>query len=170
MVAAVMKADFVKIDTASYYQNEEVVGDALKECFAKGKKREEIYVATKIWHNEYNDIEGAMRRSLKKLQLDSVDLYYLHWPAGFYAECKKPVHVIWAELEALLDKGLTKSLGVSNFTGQMLRDLLCYARHKPVVNQVELNPQISQVELVDFCLSVDVRPVAYTPVARPGGS
>lgn len=58
----------------------------------------------------------------------------MHWPAGFFADCKKPVHVLWAEMEALVDKGLVKSLGVSNFNGQMLRDLLCYAKHKPVVN------------------------------------
>ena len=71
-------------------------------------------------------------------------------------------------MEALVEKGMTKSIGVSNFNGQLLRDLLCYAKIKPVVNQVELNPQCSQVDLVDFCKSVDVRPVAFTPIARPG--
>lgn len=94
----------------------------------------------------------------------------MHWPAGFFTDGKKPVHVLWAEMEALVDKGLVKSLGVSNFNGQLLRDLLCYARHKPVVNQIELNPQNSQIVLVDFMIKVGVRPVAFTPIARPGGS
>lgn len=91
-------------------------------------------MTTKVYHTEYEDIEGALKRSLDKLKLPFVDLYLVHWPAGFWHETKKPVHVVWAEMEALVEKGMTKSIGVSNFNGQLLRDLLCYAKIKPVCN------------------------------------
>ena len=90
----------------------------------------------------YQDPEAALRQQLKSLKLDYVDLYLIHWPAGFFAEPKKPLHVLWAQLESLVDKGLTKSLGLSNFNLQLTSDLLCYARHKPVCNQIELHPFI----------------------------
>jgi len=70
MVNAIMTAGYTHIDTAMIYKNEEVVGAALAECFEKGKKREEIFVTTKLWHSQYADVEGAMRESLKKLGLD----------------------------------------------------------------------------------------------------
>ena len=167
-----MKAGYIHIDTGSFYHNEELIGEVLEDCLKQGKKREELHIATKFWHTEYDDVEAALKRSMKKLKLDYVDLYYMHWPAGFFTESKKPVHVLWAEMESFVDKGLVKSLGVSNFNGQLLRDLLCYAKHKPVVNQIELNPQNAQVALIDFHLheEVNVRPVAYCPIARPGAS
>lgn len=87
---------------------------------------------------------------------------------GYYAEPQKPLHVLWPEMEALVEKGLTKSIGVSNFNTQVLLDLLTYAKIKPAVNQVELNPQCPQPELVRFMLSKDIVPMAFTPVARPG--
>jgi len=94
----------------------------------------------------------------------------IHWPSGYYTKpTPKPLHVLWAELEGLVEKGLTKSIGVSNFNTQLLWDLLSYAKIPPVVNQVELNVVCQQKELVRFLLAKNIRPVAYTPVARPGG-
>ena len=95
----------------------------------------------------------------------------VHWPAGFFQEAPEnrvPMHILWPKLEALVDKGLTKSLGVSNFSLQMLADLLCYCRIKPVVNEVELNPTNTQVDLVSFMLTNHIVPVGYIPVCRPG--
>lgn len=169
MVNAIMTAGYAHIDTAMIYKNEEVVGAALAECFQKGKKREDIYVTTKLWHTQYADVEGAMRESLKKLGLDYVDLYLIHWPLMYYSDPQKPLHVLWPEMEALVSKGLTKSIGVSNFNTQLIWDLLTYAKIKPVCNQIELNPQNPQVDLVKFLLAKNIVPVAYTPVARPGG-
>ena len=148
MVNAVMKAGYCHLDTANIYQNEEVVGEALMECFKQGKKREDIFVTTKLWTTGWSDVEAACRESLAKLQLEQVDLYLVHWPVMFYA--KKPLHVLWPEMEALIDKGLTKSIGVSNFNTQLIWDLLTYCKIKPVANQIELNPQCPQVELVRF--------------------
>jgi diketogulonate reductase-like aldo/keto reductase len=74
----------------------------------------------------------------------------IHWPAGFFAPNKKPLHKLWAELESLVDKGLTKSLGLSNFNLQLTSDLLTYARIKPVCNQIELHPLCVQDGLIKF--------------------
>lgn len=169
MVAAIMEAGYLAVDTASQYENEGVLGAALQKCFAQGKKREDLFIATKIWHQEYHDVEAAVRGSLKKMQLDYLDLYYIHWPLGYFTEgARTPVHVLWPQMEALVEKGLVKSIGVSNFNTQMLLDLLCYCKIKPAVNQIELNPLCAQYDLVDFCHSHDVRPVAFTPLCRPG--
>ena len=99
-----------------------------------GIKREEMFVTTKIWFEEYENPEKALRESLKRLILDYVNLYLIHWPIGFFASPKKPMHILWKELEFLVDKGLTKSIGVSNVNMQLMLDLLCYARIKPAVN------------------------------------
>ena len=95
------------------YANEEIVGEAIEESIKQGKKREDLYITTKLWHSEYDDVEKAIRTSLSKLKLDYVDMYLIHWPASYAS--KKPLHILWPEMEALVEKGLTKSIGVSNF-------------------------------------------------------
>ena len=87
-------------DTASYYDNEEFLGEAIQRAISAGVvKREELFIVTKIWHNEYAEPEVALRRSLAKLKLDYVDCYLIHWPNNLESESKKPYHVLWAELE-----------------------------------------------------------------------
>ena len=103
LIRAIMQAGYTHIDTASLYGNEDIIGEALQECFAQGKKREDLFITTKIWHSEYNDVQGAIKQSLAKLQLDYVDLYLVHWPLGYYANPQKPLHVLWPEMEALVD-------------------------------------------------------------------
>ncbi len=94
-----------------------------------------MFITTKIWHSQYADPEKELRAQLTDLKLDYVDLYLIHWPAGYFSQTgRKPLHILWRELESLVDKGLTKSLGLSNFNIQMISDLLCYAKHKPVCN------------------------------------
>ncbi len=93
------------------------------------------------------DVEGACRRSLEKLGVEYIDLYLLHWPIavrtikeGQYEKIKIPIHKIWPQLEALVDLGLTRSIGVSNFSVQSLWDLTSYCRIPPAVNEVEIHP------------------------------
>ena len=119
----------------------------------------------------FADPESALRASLAKLQVDQVDCYMVHWPAGFFqqdAQNRVPMHLLWPKLEALVDAGLTRSIGVSNFSLQMLADLLCYCRIRPVVNEVELNPTNTQDELVRFMKAEQIVPIGYIPVCRPG--
>merc|ERR1712222_229301 len=101
------------------YENEAQIGEALQECFAAGIKREDLFITTKLWHTDKNDIEGAMKRSLEKLKLDYVDLYLVHWMRAWVdwdsperTIKSPPNHIVWSGMEALVDKGLTKSIGV----------------------------------------------------------
>ena len=138
---AIVKAGYRHLDTASFYHNEEEVGEGIQRAIKTGTvKREELFIVTKIWHSQYGNPEEALKVSLAKLKLDYVDCYLIHWPNNLFSEGKMPLHVLWAKLEQLVEKGLTKSLGVSNMNVQLLSDLLCYAKIKPVVNQVQIYP------------------------------
>jgi diketogulonate reductase-like aldo/keto reductase len=168
IVQAIVEAGYRHIDTASKYGNEEMIGEAIQEAMkAKDIKREEFFITTKIWFEEYGDPEAAIRGSLKRLKLEYVDLYLIHWPVGLFSEPKKPLHVLWKELESLVDKGLTKSIGLSNFNMQLILDLLCYARIKPVSNQIELNPHCAQSNFLKFLKDQNILPLAYAPLGSP---
>jgi len=111
-----LKNGYRHFDIASFYDNEELLGEGLakgmQEC---GLKREDLFIVTKMWHTEYDDPEAAVRRSLKKLQMDYIDIYLIHWPYNGIGPIKKPMHVLWREMEALVKKGLTRGIGLSNF-------------------------------------------------------
>lgn len=124
--------------------------------------------------DDTEDCEAALKLTLEKLKLDSVDLYLVHWPvasrclpSGEYEKINISVREIWTQMESLVAKGLTKSIGVSNFNTQMLWDLLSYCQIKPVVNQIEHHPLLTQFELIKFCEKNDVVPVAYSPLLAP---
>lgn len=158
-------------DTASMYKNEEEIGKALNKVFSEGKvKREEIFLTTKIWNNEKDDVEKSLRASLGRLQLDYVDLYLIHWPMGYYDEkeqlIQRPLHLVWQDMEDCVKKGLCKSIGVSNFNVQILLDLLTYAKIKPVVNEIEFNPYLQQVKLVKFCQKFGIQVIGYSSFCR----
>ena len=103
-IESAIKAGYRHLDTASFYGNEDVVGEALSRCIEQGVvSREDIFVTTKIWHTEYEDPEKAIRQSLTKLKLDYVDLYLMHWPNNGFSMPKVPLHVFWPKLETLVD-------------------------------------------------------------------
>ena len=110
-----METGYVFIDTASMYGNEKIVGQALQNCFKRGKKREDVFVLTKMDQHEQNDVEKYLRDSLERLQLTYVDCYLLHWPYGYYAPKPVSVHELWHNMENMVDMGLTKGIGLSNF-------------------------------------------------------
>jgi diketogulonate reductase-like aldo/keto reductase len=120
-------------------------------------------------------VEGALRRSLSKLKLDYIDLYLVHWmmpklkTGGETPEIMDtPLHKVWATLEKLVEEGLIKSIGVSNCPTVMLLDLWSYAKIKPVVNQVELHPYLSQKDFVGFCKKMGVQVTGYSPIGASG--
>ena len=160
------------IDTAYIYENESVIGAAIKKAIDdKLVTRPELFIVTKLpttWRHKSNEI---ILKQLKNLGLDYVDLYLDHWPYGESLDEQnnknyKALHILWAELEGLVEKGFAKSIGVSNYNVQLLMDLLIYAKIKPVVNQFELHPYLPQKNLVKYCLDNKVAITAYNSLSK----
>lgn len=178
---AITESGYRHIDCAAIYENEQEIGRAFGTIVGAQIPREELFITSKLWNTEHHpdSVEKACRQTLKDLQLDYLDLYLIHWgiafqPGGDAEPLDKNGRAItqlvsiretWEAMESLLQKGLVKSIGVSNFTVTMLLDLLTYAKVKPVVNQVELHPFLPQTELVDFCKQHEILPIAYSPLA-----
>ncbi|MBD1381967.1 aldo/keto reductase [Bacillus sp. IB182487] len=133
-VLSALEVGYRSIDTAaSYYFNEEAVGEALQETPVP---RQDFFITTKVWNNEqgYEETLEAFDRSMKKLGLEYLDLYLIHWPVpNKYKDT-------WRAMEKLYNEGKVKAIGVSNFTEHHLDNLLQVAQIKPMVNQVELHP------------------------------
>jgi diketogulonate reductase-like aldo/keto reductase len=158
-VKAALRNGYRSIDTAAFYQNEEGVGQALKES---GIPREELFITTKVWNSDqgYESTLAVFEKSLKKLGLDYLDLYLVHWPVkGKYKDT-------WKALEKLYKDGRVRAIGVCNFNIHHLEDIMADAEIKPMVNQVEYHPQLSQTELRDFCRKNEIQLEAWAPLMR----
>jgi diketogulonate reductase-like aldo/keto reductase len=133
------------IDCAEMYGTEHMVGGALAAWMARtGTDRAGVFVTSKVWRG-MQDVGAACRASLERLQLDHLDLYLIHTPVSFMSWVAKGDRVgvqrqLWGEMEALVEAGLTKAIGVSNFSEEELLELLAHAKIKPAVNQVEHHP------------------------------
>lgn len=156
-VRAALDAGYRHIDTARIYGNEEDVGRAIRES---GLPRSEIYVTTKLWNTDQARAETAFAGSLERLGLDYIDLYLIHFPVT------KSRAAAWQALEQIHASGKARSIGVSNYMPKHLDELLATAKVKPVVNQIELHPWLSQTELKTYCESRGIRIEAYSPLAH----
>ena len=141
------------IDTAQAYGNEESVGQALRES---GVPRDEVFITTKF-HPDRADPVAEAEQSLRRLGVDRVDLYLVHWPRG------GPVWA-WPGMERAREAGLTRSVGVSNFSSAELAAVLAAATTPPVVNQVQFSPVYYRRALLDACRQRDVLVEAYSPL------
>ena len=137
-VLKALKAGYRHIDTAQAYQNEEEVGQAIKES---GLKREEVFITTKIWISNFGEQKtyDSFMESLKKLDMPYVDLILLH-------QCYNDVYGSWRALERIYKEGKAKAIGVSNFWPNRLVDLCLHCEVKPMINQIEINPFDQKVE------------------------
>jgi len=180
-IEAAIQAGYRHIDTAFAYQNEAEIGDALQSCFQRGIcRREDLFVTTKLWnsfHAPEKVLEGC-QRSLQALKLDYVDLYLIHWPCAWKYHPTTPfpatiewekvsIQDTWRAMENLVDRGIVKAIGVSNFPVVMLHDMMSYARIKPAVNQIELHPYNAQTDLIRYCNSQQIHVTAYSPLGTP---
>lgn len=146
------------IDTAQSYMNEDAVGKGIKES---GIDREELFITTKLWiqSNGYEGTKRAFETSLKKLQLDYLDLYLIHQPFG-------DVYGEWRAMEALYKEGKVRAIGVSNFQPDRLIDLIIHNEIVPAVNQVETHPFHQQQEAHQFMMDNKVQIEAWGPFAE----
>jgi len=166
---AALEAGFRQLDASERYRNEKEVGEAIQQVFRAGKiKREEVFIATKLWNNNHRPerVKPAFEASLKKLQLDYVDLYLIHTPFAFQPGddqdprdadgnviYDKGVTLLdtWRALERLVDEGKCKAIGLSDVGLGQTQEIFEAARIKPAVVHVESHPYLPQWELLDYC-------------------
>jgi len=153
-VLTALEAGYRHIDTAALYGNEESVGAAITKS---GIRRENIFVTTKLWNSDHGNPGHALDTSLRKLKMDYVDLYLIHYPVRERRQS-------WRALEALRAAGKARSIGVSNFTIRHLSELLAGTMTVPAVNQVEFHPYLYQRDLLDFCTAEGIALEAYSPL------
>ena len=166
-VAAALAAGYRHFDTASFYDTEQALGDALK---AAGVPREELFLTSKLWKDEmgYENALAAFERSLQKLGTDYLDLYLIHWTRtdDLTAEWRQLDRDTWRALEELYRAGRVRSIGVSNFLPHHLRNLMETAEIAPMVNQIEFHPGYPQTWNVEFCKAHGILPEAWSPLGR----
>lgn len=170
---ALTRVGYKHIDCASIYQNEPEIGEVFKGVIGKSLKRDELFITSKLWNTKHHpqDVEKACRKTLSDLKIKYLDLYLMHWGIALDEKgnlLKVSIQQTWTAMERLVKKGLVKSIGVSNFTAIMIVDLLTYAKIKPVMNQVELHPYLTQEALVAFCQEKKIALTAYSPLGNPG--
>ncbi|MED4205236.1 aldo/keto reductase [Neobacillus mesonae] len=158
-VKAAIKNGYRSIDTAAVYKNEEGVGKGILES---GVPREELFITSKVWNSDqgYESTLDAFETSLKKLGLDYLDLYLIHWPG------KNKFKETWKALEKLYKDGRVRAIGVSNFKVHHLEELIKDCEIKPMVNQVEYHPHLTQKELLAFCQREGIQLEAWSPLKQ----
>jgi diketogulonate reductase-like aldo/keto reductase len=181
-VSLALRSGYRLIDTARYYDNEESVGRALRNS---GVPRAQLFVTTKLWNTDhgFDQTLRAFDDSLRKLGLDYLDLYLIHWPgAAPQRQHWKPVQAIldrfrgltsrplrtesWRAMERIAAEGRCRAIGVSNYTIRHLEELLGTCEIVPAINQVEFTPFLYQQELLSFCRSRGIQLEAYSPLTR----
>lgn len=153
-----VQAGYRLIDTAASYLNEEAVGRAIK---SSGVTREELFVTTKLWIQDasYESTKKAFEKSLKRLQLDYLDLYLIHQPYG-------DIYGSWRAMEELYREGKIKAIGVSNFQPDRIMDLILHNEVVPAVNQIETHPFNQQIETQKFLQANNVQIESWGPFAE----
>lgn len=190
-----IKTGYRRIDCAPVYFNEYAIGDSLKNILEeKIVQRQDLYIVSKLaspFHRKEH-VEVALRKTLNDLRIDYLDLFLIHWPVAFHYVPIDPtvrgftnediddsgsgskidpsvsVHETWEAMEALVDKGLVRSIGVSNFPVILLQELLTRAKIQPLVNQCEAHPYLPNTKLIRYCERRGVHFQAYSPLGTPG--
>ncbi|GIL46420.1 hypothetical protein Vafri_3418 [Volvox africanus] len=174
VIKKALQLGYRHIDCAWFYGNEDVVGQGLADFIAAGG-RDELFIVSKVWntHHRPEAVRRSVEESLTRLGCDHLDLLLMHWPEAWTPESTLTDPVpdtgvtiaeTWAAMEALVDDGKVRALGVSNFSLKQVEELLATCRIRPLVNQVELHPLCAQRKLVGVMFRMGVQCVAYSPL------
>eukprot|EP00980_Cylindrotheca_fusiformis_P004545 scaffold965_cov93-Cylindrotheca_fusiformis.AAC.9 len=196
-ISSAIQLGYRRIDCSPVYFNEDAIGDALRDEFQKNGnniQRKDLYVVSKLaspFHRQEH-VKIGLQKTLSDLRLDYLDLYLIHWPQAFrYVEIDMTrrgypdeeidesedgeridptvsIHETYKAMEDLVEEGLVKAIGVSNFPVSLLHELMTQCRIPPVVNQVELHPYLAQPQLLEYCHKRGVQLQAYAPLGSPG--
>lgn len=184
-VAGAIRCGYRLFDCASVYGNEDLIGKVFAEAFAQGVvKREELFITSKVWNDMHGkgDVLLSCAKTLKDLQLDYVDAYFMHWPFPNYhapgcgGDARNPdsrpfavdeFMAAWRQLERLHDMGLARHIAMSNMTIPKLKAVLPLCRVKPSLIEMELHPGFQQPELYDYCTARGIQPIGFCPIGSP---
>lgn len=185
-VTTALELGYEHVDCSPIYDNEPEIGAALSARFGgASSERERVWVTSKLWNNAHapDRVRPALERTLSDLRLDTLDLYLIHWPVVIREDVifpgsgndmipldEIPLVDTWGAMESLVEAGLVRNIGVSNFSGPKVQAICEAASIQPSVNQVELHPYLQQNGLLETCRSLDVHLTAYSPLgsmARP---
>ncbi|KAM1157626.1 hypothetical protein FF1_028205 [Malus domestica] len=183
LVLNALNLGYRHFDCAADYKNEPEVGEALAEAFSTGLvRREDIFITTKLWNSDHGHVVEACKDSLKKLRLDYLDLYLVHFPVAtkhtgvgttgsaldedgvLEIDTTISLETTWHAMEELVSMGLVRSIGISNYDIFLTRDCLAYSEVKPAVNQIETHPYFQRESLVKFCQKHGICVTAHTPL------
>lgn len=167
-VTCALNEGYRLIDTASFYKNESGIGKAIK---ASDLPRESVILTTKVWNTDrgYENTLRAFEESRKKLGVDYIDIYLIHWPANekqFGQESKSINALTWKALETLYKESKVKAIGLSNFLPHHIDELMETAEITPMINQIEFHPGFSQFEIAEYCKSKGIAVEAWSPLGR----
>jgi len=182
-VAGAIRCGYRLFDCAACYQNEDQIGEVFKAAFHEGVvERKELFIMTKVWNDMHERVEESCLKSIRDLQCEYVDMFFIHWPFPNYhapgcdADSRnpesKPFSVqefvnTYRQCEVLHEKGLIRNIGISNMTIPKLEAVLPLLKIKPAACEMEIHPCFQQQELYDYLTAHDIQPIGFMPIGSP---